>query len=70
MQLMRLQATNFNMSLDILNPANWSGGLWADSQIVVVPGSLAGSASPTTFITGNIKQDWLSIAQPILKTPS
>jgi hypothetical protein len=67
MQLMRLQATNFNMSLDILNPANWSGGLWADSQIVVVPGSLAGSASPTTFITGNIKQDWLSIAQPILE---
>ncbi len=67
MQLMRLQATNFNMSLDILNPANWSGGLWAQSQIVVVPGSLAGTAAPTTFITGNIKQDWLSIAQPILE---
>ena len=67
MQMMRLQATNFNMSLDILNPTNWAGGLWAESQIVVKPGTLGGSAAPTTFITGNIKQDWLSIAQPILE---
>lgn len=67
MNLFRLQFTNFNLANDILDPANWSGGLWAQSQIVVKPGKIGDSVAPTTIMTGTIKQSWLEIAQPILE---
>lgn len=67
MNLFRLQGTNFNMNLDVLDPSTWSGGLWAQSQIVVMPGRLSDSIAPTTIITGTIKQPWLDVMAPILE---
>ena len=66
MNLARLQILNLNMGSDFLAGQNGSG-LWAQSQIVVVPGSTAGDVSPVTLITGTIKQPWLEVAQPILE---
>ncbi len=67
MNVLRLQVTNFDMSKDILNPANWGLGMWAQSQIVVVPGKIGDSVAPTTIMSGTIKQSWLEVAQPILE---
>ena len=67
MQMCRLNVFNFNMGLDILDPDTWSEGLWADSQIVVVPGTLGDDNSPTTLITGDIKESWWDVAAPILE---
>ncbi len=66
--VLRNQGTNFNMNLDILDPSTWSSGLWAQSQIVVVPGKLSDEvSSPTTIIDGNIKRSWLEVMQPRLE---
>lgn len=64
---LRNQGTNFNMNLDLLDPATWSGGLWAQAQIVPMPGKLGDSVAPPTIITGNIKQSWLEVMQPRLE---
>lgn len=67
MNLLRLQVFNFDFSKDILDPSNWGLGMWAQSQIVVMPGKLGDSVAPTTLITGTIKQPWLDVMQPILE---
>lgn len=67
MNVFRLQGTNFNMNLDLLDPSTWSGGLWADAQIVPVPKPIGTSVAPTTIITGTIKQSWLDVMAPILE---
>lgn len=66
MNMLRLQGTNFNMNFDLLDPANQSGGLWAEAQIVPMPKKLSSSIAPTTIIEGTIKQSWLEIMQPKL----
>lgn len=65
--LLRLQATNFNLEFDLLDQSTWWPGLWAQSQIVVMPGSFAGSAAPLTIVTGEIKQSWADVAAPTLE---
>jgi hypothetical protein len=67
MNLLRLSVFNFDFSKDIMNPANWGPGMWAQSQIVVMPGSLGDSVAPTTLVTGTIKQPWLDVMAPILE---
>lgn len=65
--VLRLQATNFNMNLDLLDPSTWSEGLWAQTQIVPMPKPIGTSVAPTTIIPGNIKQSWLDVMDPILE---
>ncbi|AXH48350.1 minor tail protein [Gordonia phage Floral] len=65
--LWRLQATNINLPDDLLDPDEWTEGLWAQSQIVPVPRKLSQSVAPMTIITGQIKQSWWEIAAPILE---
>ncbi|AUH68527.1 MULTISPECIES: Gp37-like protein [Gordonia] len=67
MNLARLQVFNFDMNKDILDPANWLGGMWAQSQIVVKPRPMRNSVAPVTIMTGTIKQSWWEIAAPILE---
>lgn len=67
MNMLRLQATNFNMNLDLLDPSTWTAGLWADAQIVPMPRKLTDSIAPSTLITGTIKQSWWDIMAPILE---
>lgn len=67
MNVLRNQATNFNMDLDILDPSTWTGGLWAQAQIVPMPKPFGSSVAPTTIITGTIKQSWWDIMAPILE---
>lgn len=65
--LLRLQGTNFNMNFDLLDESTWWPGLWAQSQIVVVPGKVGSSVAPMTIVSGNIKQSWADVAAPILE---
>ena len=67
MNLARLNVFNFNMNLDILDSSTWSGGMWAQSQIVVKPNPMGAAVAPVTIMTGTIKQSWHEIAAPILE---
>ncbi|MDJ0010091.1 hypothetical protein [Gordonia alkanivorans] len=67
MNVLRNQGTNFNMNLDLLDQSTWSGGLWAQAQIVPVPKPIGSSVAPTTIITGQIKQSWWDVMAPILE---
>lgn len=67
MNVLRNQGTNFNMNFDLLDPANQTGGLWAQAQIVPMPRKLTSSVAPTTIITGTIKQSWWDVMAPILE---
>lgn len=67
MNMLRLQATNFNVNLDLLDPSTWTGGLWAEAQIVPMPKPIGSSVAPATIITGTIKQSWLDVMAPILE---
>lgn len=67
MNVKRLQVTNFDMAQDILDPANWGPTMWAQSQIVVMPGKLGDSVAPTAIVTGTIKQSWHEVMAPILE---
>ncbi|AMS03261.1 minor tail subunit [Gordonia phage Lucky10] len=67
MNVLRNQGTNFNMNLDLLDQSTWTGGLWAQAQIVPVPRKLTSSVAPTTIITGTIKQSWWDVMAPILE---
>ncbi|WVX88673.1 minor tail protein [Gordonia phage Birdsong] len=67
MNVLRNQGTNFNMNFDLLDQSTWSGGLWAQAQIVPVPRKLTSSVAPTTIITGTIKQSWWDVMAPILE---
>lgn len=65
--MLRVQGTNFNVGNDLLDPANQSSGLWAQTQIVPMPRPIGSSVAPTTIITGNIKQSWFDVMAPILE---
>jgi hypothetical protein len=77
--LIRLQLTNIDVGeiMDLLNPDNWTveGVLdslmhvWASSQIVVKPRSLAdlSSAAPLALVVGSIKTSIFDVAAPILE---
>ncbi|MCH5645171.1 hypothetical protein [Gordonia sp. ABSL49_1] len=65
--VLRNQGTNFNMNLDILDSSTWTGGLWAQAQIIPIPRPLTSSVAPPTLITGTIKQSWLEVMAPILE---
>ena len=65
MNVLRNQGTNFNMNLNLLDPTNWGGGLWAQAQIVPMPKT--SSVAPFTIITGQIKQSWWDVMAPILE---
>lgn len=67
MNVLRNQGANFNMNFDLLDQSTWSGGLWAQAQIVPVPRKLTSSVAPTTIITGTIKQSWWDVMAPILE---
>ena len=67
MNVLRNQGANFNMNFDLLDQSTWSGGLWAQAQIVPVPRKLTSSVAPTTIITGTIKQPWWDVMAPILE---
>lgn len=67
MNVLRNQGTNFNMNFDILDKSTWSGGLWAQAQIVPIPKKLTSSVAPTTIVTGTIKQSWWDVMAPILE---
>ncbi|QHJ86356.1 minor tail protein [Gordonia phage Kuwabara] len=67
MNVLRNQGTNFNMNFDLLDQSTWTGGLWAQAQIVPVPRKLTSSVAPTTIITGTIKQSWWDVMAPILE---
>lgn len=63
----RLQGLNLNMAIDILDPSTWTGGMWAQAQIIPIPRKLTDSVAPPTIITGTIKQSWLDVMAPILE---
>ncbi|GAA2071769.1 Gp37-like protein [Williamsia deligens] len=67
MNMLRLQGTNFNMTRDLLNPANHTPGLWAQAQIVPMPKPLGSTPAPTTIIDGSIKQSWWDVMAPRLE---
>ncbi|QSL99769.1 minor tail protein [Gordonia phage ODay] len=67
MNVLRNQGANFNMNFDLLDQSTWTGGLWAQAQIVPVPRKLTASVAPTTIITGTIKQSWWDVMAPILE---
>ncbi|WAB10589.1 minor tail protein [Gordonia phage Ecliptus] len=67
MNVLRNQGANFNMNFDLLDQSTWTGGLWAQAQIVPVPRKLTSSVAPTTIITGTIKQSWWDVMAPILE---
>ncbi|MDT0223461.1 hypothetical protein [Gordonia sp. AC31] len=67
MNVLRNQATNFNMDFELTDPSTWTEGLWDQAQIVPMPKLLGETTAPATIITGQIKQPWLDIMQPILE---
>lgn len=68
--LLRLQLSNFDMHVNLLDPTTWPANpldLWAESQIVVMPRFLGDSVAPLALIVGSIRTSWFDVAAPILE---
>jgi hypothetical protein len=74
--LIRLQLTNISITniIGLLNPANWTldnllhlFGIWAQSQIVVIPKAIGLSVEPFALAVGSIRTSFFDVAAPILE---